>query len=579
MRFRVIRACYFIFVFLIIVRLFYWQIIKSDDLVALAEGQRVSSSEIIAPRGDILFSDGSTLATSQPSYLVFAEPKVIKDKVDAASKLAQIFFSLDDHTGEDPQTQQSELKDLENSLLGKMSQDLYWVSLGRSVDADTKKQIESLQIDGIGFDQSYARFYPEGSSSAHLLGFVANDAYGNRTGYFGLEGYYNGELRGQNGVITQEKDAQGLPILIGKYLSQDPKPGKTLVLNIDRTVQYIVEQNLEQGMQKYGAKAASAIVMDPKTGAVLALASYPNYDPANVTQYPKQYFTDQAIADSYEPGSTFKPLIMSAAFNEHLITPDTQCDICSGPVSVGGYEIHTWDNHYFPNTTMTDVIINSDNTGMVFVSRKLGLDKEYEYLQKYGIGQSTGIDLQDEATPDLRPKDEWHDIDVATAAFGQGVAVTPIQLVRAIATIANGGYLMEPQVVKQIKDQNGGIYNVSPVINGQPLSTDTAKTMTDIMVQEVDKGEAHWYKTHEGVGAFKIAGKTGTAQIPVAGHYDPTKTIASFVGFAPADNPKFIMLVRYDQPTASIYGADTAAPTFFDISRQLFNYYGITPDE
>ncbi len=564
---------------LVVARLFYWQILQSDDLVARAQDQRLDTSTVQATRGNILFSDGSVLAGTAPTYLVYANPKVLTQKDLTAQTLAGIFWVSEPHLDNpDQQTKDSQIKDIDNMLINDFSKDLYWVNLWPSVNYTTMQQIQSLNFPGIGFQQQYSRFYPEGSSSAHLLGFVSSDSYGNPTGYFGLEGYYNGELRGRDGILTQEKDAQGLPILIGTYFDRQPENGKTLVLNIDRTVQHIVEQDLLSGMQKYGAQGASAIVMDPKTGAILAMASYPNYDPGDVLDYAKGFFTNGAIASSYEPGSTFKPLIMAAAMNEHLITPDTQCDACSGPVSIGGYEIHTWNNQYFPNTTMTDVIIHSDNTGMVFVSSKLGLDKEYQYIQNFGFGSVTGIDLQDESSPALRPKNDWHAIDVATAAFGQGIAITPLQLIRAIASIANGGYLMEPHVVHEIKD-SGGDFIVAPKVVGHPISTDVAKQVTDIMIQEVDKGEAQWYKTHAGVGNFLIAGKTGTAQIPVAGHYDPTKTIASFVGFAPADNPKFILLVKYDQPTSSIYGADTAAPTFFDISKQLFTYYGIVPTE
>lgn len=411
-----------------------------------------------------------------------------------------------------------------------------------------------------------------------MLGFVGSDVYGNPTGYFGLEGFYNGELKGINGKLTEEKDAQGQPILIGTYLADPPKDGKTLILNVDRTVQSIVESDLKDGIQKYGAKGASAIVMDPKTGGILALASYPSYDPASPGQFDPASYKDAAIADAYEPGSTFKVLVMAAALNEHLVTPDTRCDKCDGPVSIGGYDIRTWDNKYFPNTTMTDVLVHSDNTGMVFVSQKLGLDKMFSYIQNFGFGSVTGVDLQDEASPDIRAKDQWHDIDLATSSFGQGISATELQVVRAIAAIANGGKLMEPHVVKEI-DDGSSKYMINPKVLGTPISAEAANTVKDMMVTAVDKGEAQWYKQHGGVEDFKIAGKTGTAQIPVAGHYDPTKTIASFVGFAPADDPKFIMIVRYDQPTASIFGADTAAPTFFDIARQLFMYYGIAPDE
>lgn len=580
MRLRVIRIFYFLIIFFVILRLGYWQLLRSDDLVARAEDQRLASTQILAPRGDILFSDGSYLASTQPTFLIYAQPKIIADKEAVSKALAEVFWSLDTHPDDEEEVQKlGEIAQIKESLFQKISQNLYWVNLGKIVDLNTKLKIESLKLIGVGFQQNYQRYYPEGSSSAHLLGFVGSDAYGNPTGYFGLEGYYNGELKGRNGTLIQEKDAQGLPILIGQFNSKDPQSGDIVTLTIDRAVEHIVERELLDHMQKYGAKAASAIVMDPKTGAIIALASYPNYDPGKVQDFPNEYFKDGAIADSYEPGSTFKTLVMAAAINEHLVKPETQCDeTCSGPVDVGGFTIRTWNNKYFPHTTMEDVIINSDNTGMVFTSRKLGLDKLYSYIQKFGFGSLTGVDLQDESSPELRPKDQWREIDLATASFGQGIGVTPIQLTRAVAAIANGGKLMEPHVVSKIKGQDK-TYSISPRVLGEPITPDTAKIMTDIMVAEVDRGEAQFYKKHEGVGNFKIAGKTGTAQIPVAGHYDPTKTIASFVGFAPADDPKFVMLIKFDQPTLSIYGADTAAPTFFDISRELFNYYGITPNQ
>ncbi len=267
---------------------------------------------------------------------------------------------------------------------------------------------------------------------------------------------------------------------------------------------------------------------------------------------------------------------MAAGINEGLVTPETRCDICNAPLPVSNYVIKTWNNQYMDNPTMTDVIIHSDNTGMVFVARKLGQDKMFDYIKKFGFGDVTGVDLQDEQSPDLRPLKDWKEIDLATSSFGQGISVTELQLVRAISSIANGGKLFEPHVVDTISDGKE-TYVVQPRIVGEPLKEETTKQVVQMMVDAVDKGEAQFYKKRAGVENYKIAGKTGTAQIAVAGHYDATKTIASFVGFAPADNPKFVMLVRYDQPTASIYGAETAAPTFFEIARDLFTYYGIAP--
>lgn len=575
MRLKAAKIIYIILLFGIIVRLFYWQILRSDDLSAMAEQQHLVSFKLDAPRGSILSSDGSILVSNQPTFLLYGLPKVVKNPEDTASKLAKILVvgryrdKNEENTGEiNPQ----EVLDLKDEISGKLSQDLYWVILNKNIDLSTKNEIDNLHLDGIGFEAGTSRFYPESSSAAHVLGFVGSDPVGNMTGYFGVEGFYNGYLKGIGGTVTEEKDAQGLPILMGKFLKMDAKNGSDLVLNIDRSVQYVVEKNLKEGMQKYGARSGSVIVMDPKTGGVIAMAGYPNYDPGHFDDFPKENFKNPAVAESYEPGSTFKALVMSAAINEKLVTPETKCDICAGPVEISGYAIRTWNNKYNPDSTMTDVLVHSDNTGMVFVGRKLGLDKLYQYIQNFGIGSSTGIDLQDEESPELRPKKDWREIDLATATFGQGLATTPIQMVRAIGAIANHGYLMEPHIVRSIRT-DGRVTTIKPKIVGRPITDETAKTVTQMMVDAVEKGEAKVFS----LKGFHIAGKTGTAQIPVAGHYDASKTIASFVGFAPADDPRFVMLVRYDEPSSSIYGAETAAPTFFAIAKELLLYYNIAP--
>lgn len=566
MRIFLIKAFFLLVFSCLIVRLFYWQVIRAEYLQAQAEGQYFTDIKVGALRGNILFSDGSILASTNPAFSLFGLPKTIPK--DQKTNLAYLLTKTLVTDSKD------DVDSIAKDLLNKLSQDLYWVLLKKSISVDQKKKIEQLKLSGIGFETGSIRFYPEGSSSAHLLGFVGSDATGANKGYFGLEGYYDGELKGISGLVRHEKDALGLPILIGNFLTSEAKNGNDLILNIDRSIQFIVEQALKAGVEKYGAKAGSIVVLDPKTGAILALASFPNYDSLKYFIFPKEYYKNPIVADQYEPGSTFKVLVMSAALNEEVIKPDTQCDICSGPIELGGFAIRTWNNKYFSNTTMKDVITHSDNTGMVFVGQRLGLDKFYSYLESFGLGQATGIDLQDESFPDIRPKAEWRDIDLATASFGQGIAITPIQMVRAVGAIANGGNLMEPHVVKVIKD-NRGSFEIKPKIVREVIKPSSAKIMTEMMVVAVNEGEAKWTK----IKGFKIAGKTGTAQIPVAGHYDPDKTIASFVGFAPADDPKFVMLVRYDQPQTSPYGSETAAPTFFEIAKELFNYYKIAPTE
>ncbi|KKS70626.1 hypothetical protein A3A14_04455 [Candidatus Daviesbacteria bacterium RIFCSPLOWO2_01_FULL_43_38] len=563
MRFKFLKVVY-IFIFAAIsIRLFYWQVIMFDELSVRAEQQHLVSFRLEAPRGSIFSADGALMGSNKPSFLLFGLPKIIKNPDEAALKLAQVIVS--DH---------KEIQAKREDIRSKLSQDLYWVILEKSISLELKGEIEKIDIEGIGFENIASRLYPEGSSAAHILGFVGADAMGKQTGYFGVEGFYNGQLKGVGGILTEEKDARGLPILMGKFLNKEPKKGNDLILNIDRTVQYTVEKNLKAGVEKYGAKSGSVVVMDPKTGAILAMASFPNYDPGDFASFPKEYFKNPIVADSYEPGSTFKVLVMAAALNENLVKPDTKCDNCSGPVQISGYTIRTWNNQYQKELSMTDAIIHSDNTGMVFAGKKLGVDKLYEYIKSFGFGTLTGIDLQDETSPDIRPKNDWREIDLATASFGQGIAVTPMQIVRAVGVLANGGKLMEPQVVSKIRDE-GRVTEIKPRVVRQPISEETAKAVASIMVDAVVKGEARVFAPK----GFKIAGKTGTAQIPVAGHYDANKTIASFVGFAPADDPKFVMLVRYEEPTSSIYGAETAAPTFFEIAKELLAYYNIAPTE
>jgi cell division protein FtsI/penicillin-binding protein 2 len=586
-RVKIIQIVFVVSLVLIILRLFYWQVIKSDELSALADLQRITTREVVAPRGDILFSDGSILASSEPIFLVFAQPKLVADKVLVARELGKIYteveysnvwkerektlVSAEEYLAFNKEKEDKQ-KELEAKLLEKLSSNLFWVSLNFNVNLAQKQSIEKMNFAGIGFDEKTRRFYPEGSSSAHLLGFIGADSYGSDKGYFGVEGYYEGELRGKNGQLVQERDAHGTPILIGKYNLRDSTPGKQLVLNIDRTMQFILENKLKIGIEKYQAKSVSGIVLDPKTGGVLAMASYPNYDPGSYRDFAKEFFRNPITVDGYEPGSTFKVLVMAAGINEGVVTPTTQCDICGSPLQMDKFTIRTWNNKYQTNATMTDVIVHSDNIGMVYVARKLGLEKFYDYMQKFGFDSPSGADVEDEYTPFLKPLDKWSEIDLATGSFGQGISVNAMQLIKAVASIANGGKLMEPHVVARVVDKNSTT-EITPRVLGTPISADAAKQVTEMMVRAVEDGEAKFYKPK----GYTVAGKTGTAQIPVAGHYDPNKTVASFVGFAPADDPKFVMLIRYEQPTKSIYGSETAAPTFFEIAKEYFNYLNIPP--
>lgn len=540
-----ITGLYIIFssVFLLIgSRLFYWQVIASDDLKDQANSQRESVSQITGLRGNILTSEKLNLATNKEQYRFFTNPKISNWSYDQVQALTTLLPASDSAK-------------LSERLANK---NLQWVALSQTVDAPTKAKIENMGLAGIGFDLSPTRMYPEGSVSAHLTGFVGQDANGRPKGYFGLEGYYDRALSGRTGRMVEEKDALGRPIVIGNQTRLDEIDGENLTTSIDQALQYIVYQKLAAGLEKYQATGGTATVMDAKTGHILAMASLPNYDPAKYWEFDPKYYRNPVVADTYEPGSTFKVLVMAAAIDAGLVTPDTICDICDHPVDVSNYTIRTWDDKYHPDSTMTDVLVHSDNVGMVFVSRKLGKQRFLDYLNKFGFGQKTGIDLQEETTGVIHSPSDFKDIDLATASFGQGIAVTAIQMVRAVGALANAGRLPEPKLVPGKSD---------PFV--QVVSPKTAGLLTQMMVTSVDTGEAKWAKP----AGFVIAGKTGTAQIPVAGHYDKDKTIASFVGFAPANDPKFVMLITLNEPKSSQWGSETAAPLWFDISREIYRYY------
>src|SRR5579885_1226873 len=471
-RYRVTLFFFVILFFLILARLFYWQTVRAQELAALGQAQYGSEITLNPQRGQIMTSDGFAVAANKLSYRVFANPKEVKDVQNEANTLSPV------------------LKEDSATISALLSLNKYWVSLAPSVDQNTKNKISSLHLPGVGFEDEYNRFYPEASMAANLLGFVGKDENGNDKGYFGLEGYYDRQLRGKTGIAVEIHDALGQPILAKMNDTTQEVDGRNLILHIDRTVQYLLDEEIKNGVQKYGAKSGEAAIMDPKTGAILAMSQYPSFDPRDYQKYSESSYLNTFITDTYEPGSTFKPLIMSAALNEGLLQPDTKCTICSGPVPIGGYEIHTWNDQYFPNTTMTDVIVHSDNTGMVFVGQKLGQDRMMDYLQKFGIGDLTGIDLQGEEAPGLRPKDQWYPIDVATASFGQGIDVTPIELLDAFSVIANGGKRMEPHVVAAVQTPDGQTIQIPPKEIDQPVSATTAQVMTQILVDAVNKGEA-----------------------------------------------------------------------------------------
>jgi len=531
----------------ILSRLFYWQIIRGPELQAKALRQHQTVSLLMAKRGDITDSEGNVLVGTKNLFHLFVyKPQLEISEIELIDKLA---LNLK------PDPESSATADIKTYLLKRLSLDSNWISLKHYLSPEEKETIQHLDIKGLGFEDEYTRYYPEASMSAHVLGFVGQDIAGEEQGYFGIEGYFDRKLRGRTGKIRTERDAKGNPILVGDYQFLHSVEGKPIQTTIDKKIQFITESALKEGLAKYQAIAGNVIVMESKTGKIRAMASYPNYDPTNFSKFDQSFYKNPNVSSLFEPGSIFKVLVMAAGFNEKVVTPHTVCDICGSSLTIGKYTIKTWNEVYHPNSTMTEVITNSDNIGMAFVSFKLGSDKFADYLSRLGFGKKTGIELQEEVTGNIKSTKEFGEIDLATESFGQGIAVTPIQMISAVNAIANNGNYLKPTVIEGDKTATA-----VPIFSSEAVSD-----ITNVMIQAVEKGEAKWAKPK----GLSVAGKTGTAQIPIEGHYDAEKTIASFIGFFPAGNPKYTMLVTLREPQTSPWGSETAAPLWFSIARSL----------
>ena len=556
-RINFVAALFLLLFILITLRLFYWQVLSFEQLGGLAEKQRSVTLSISASRGRIYSSDGTPLVLNQRSFGVVLEPQKVQDKEAVFSVLSK------------------ELNMPTASISAKLTDETkVWVPIAHKIDEPVIERIKGYKLKGIDFIEESKRYYPEASMAAHILGFVGKNAKGEDQGYFGIEGYYDEQLRGRDGILREEADARGNPILASDQKSIPAENGRDLILYIDKTVQFIVENKLKQGIDKYKAKGGTAVVLDPVTGGIIADASFPSYDPGTYYKFPSEFYKNPAVSSSYEPGSTFKVLVMAAALNEGKLKPDVKFNE-EGPVEIGDYTIKTWNQKYHGEITLTQILEYSSNVGMVFVEKNLDKNIFLQYLENFGLGHATNVDLQEEIYPEMRQENKWHEIDYATASFGQGVAVTPLQMVRAVAAIANSGKLMVPHVVKSINFPDGRSVQIKPQAERVIFKPEVAKAVTEMMVSAVNNGEVRFAKP----AGYRIAGKTGTAQIPIAGHYDTEKTIASFVGFAPADSPKFVMLITLTEPSASQWGSETAAPIFFDIAKELFSYYSISPSD
>ena len=565
----------------LIVKLFIIQVLGHKEYRALAEEQYWDLQDIPAKRGDILSSDGFSLASTQTYYLMYAEPQKVANTNKTADDLAEKLTDFNINEGENRAELFLEYK---NRIFEALNKGLIWVILEHNLSPIQKETLAQLQLEGIGFEDEPIRFYPEETLASHVLGFVASDETGEKTGYFGIEGYLDRDLRGKPGRVIEEKDALGNPILVGGHKKIDPIDGRTIVLTINRSVQYIVEKRLKEAVEKYDALSGTVIVMDPLTGDVISMANFPSYNPSDFSDFNETKETtdsqkrkevdrtNSAVSETYEPGSVMKPLTVASAIDLHLVTPETTYDD-AGPVKYSDYYIDNWDRKHLGVLNIIQLLQKSNNIGAAWVGHKVGSKNLSKYLQNFGLGEKTGIDLEGEDTGIIRDYNTWTDIDLATVSFGQGISATPLQMLSAFNALANGGELVKPRIVSKVIDENKEIVMPKKVIR-RVISKETSHTMRDLLIKAAEGGESKYFNLKN----YVIAGKTGTAQIPVNGKYDPQATNATFIGFLPGTN-KFSMIVRLNRPQTSVYAAETAVPLWMQLTDDLVKYFGIAPDK
>ncbi len=546
---------FLLFFFLIIVKLFVLQVLKPIKNFP----EYLKTYKLKPQRGKIYDQNGDILATNEFTYQLIIDPK----KITKENLKEQYFGFLEKNLGID-----------RASLEAKFNPQSQWLPV-KKVGWEQKKSLEKNSFFYFYFEENQERFYPESSLSAYLTGFVGKNDKGESVGYFGIEGYYNKELTGIPGIIKTERNISNLPIIIGNQELLPPKNGRDIYLTINKGVQKIIKKKLQTSLEKYKAKAGCIIVANPDGMEILGLVCLPDYNPNEYYQYNNEAFKNPAVSQLYEPGSIFKPLIVAAALETKKIKPNDTVDE-DKPYQIGQYQIKTWNNQYEGKITITRVLEKSSNVGMIKIGNKLGERNLYQYLKKYGFDELTGIDLQEETSGSIKPINQWHPIDFATVTFGQGIAVTPIQMMTAFASIINGGYLYQPRVVKEIVDGKKR-HLIKNHLKRKILSEKTSEIIKKMLYSTVENAEVDWQKIKP--PGYQIGGKTGTAQVPIAGHYDPNKTVASFIGFFPISQPKYLILVILKEPSTSIWGSETAAPTFFEVVKELIVYYNIPPDK
>lgn len=531
------------------------QVLDHELFEKRAQRQYQRIVQLPRQRGTIYDRNGQELALSTAVDSVYIEPHRVEDVAGTAKALAKT-LSLS-----------------QRKLQARLRTDRRFLWVKRQVSPRESETLRALKLKGVGFIKEHRRYYPNSQLGAQVVGFTGLDP----KGLEGLEMQYDSLLLGERGFLVMEKDGKGKSLGFGDQDAsvQGGSPGHSLWLTLDKQLQYIAEKELAAGVRKARAKAGTVVVLDPVTGEVLAMASQPDYNPNAFRRSRPSHWRNRALCDAFEPGSTMKPFLVAAALAEGVVSPQQTFDCENGLYRVGGRRVR--DTHRYGRLTVADIVKLSSNIGSAKIGKKLERQRFYRYLRDFGFGERTGIDFPGEASGLLRHPDQWFEADLANISFGQGLAVTALQLARATATIANGGLLMEASLVQRVADRQGDVVekHKSETVR-RVLPEAVANQVRDMMVRVVSE---------DGTGplaqvpGFTVAGKTGTAQKvdPVTGGYSADKRVSSFVGFLPAEAPRLVILVVVDEPKGQTYGGLVAAPVFARIAEQSLRYLQVSP--
>jgi cell division protein FtsI (penicillin-binding protein 3) len=530
------------------VRLCFLQIVESADYVEKAKDQQQLVVGITPRRGDILDRDGNELASSVKVDSVFAHPYQMSNPQETARALSRLTGVPYD------------------KLLRQFDPKKTFVWVKRKISDQEKAAIEAAHLKGVGFLKEFRRIYPNRDLAAHLLGYVDID----QVGKTGLEKSYNEKgLQGQPGNILMLRDAHGKSF---QREEQEPQAGASLITTIDKNIQYIAEKELRETAAKTRAEAISIVVLDPRSGAILALANTPTYNPNEYAAFDKSSWINHSLSLIYEPGSTFKMVTVAAALEEGLITPDEIIDCQNGSITLGRRTIR--DHNPYGLLSVREIIQNSSNVGTIKIAQRLGDDRLSAYVKRLGFGRRTAVDLPAEIGGLVWEVKDWERTSFASIAIGQEIGVTPLQIASLVATVANGGILYKPYVVQRIQDPSGSVTEIEPS-GHRVLSETTARQIQEMLEGVVTDGTAKASKLE----GYTAAGKTGTAQKATPGKgYVDHKYVASFAGFAPASNPQLAIVVVVDEPKGQYYGAEVAAPVFKRIAERVLRSRGVMPD-